>query len=180
MLENDLETHEYQLFFTKTNNVPLDNLKPKVIFSGKISDYYDFFKKDMIKNLNISNETLQSATNNALNSVKQTAKNSMLNKEALKNAGQNLGISLIMQPIAIGLFGDDHYVQVTDYYDNDTPKTRVIKYIVSDEALPEEELESIYSTTNDRSYHFNRGKTASAFSQKDYQKFRRTQNRSQK
>lgn len=181
MLDNDLETHEYQIFFTKTNDIPLDNLTPKVIFTGKLTDYYDFFKKDMIKNLSLSTETLQTASTNALNTVTDSMKNNLgqVTKDSLKNAGQNFGVALIMQPISIGLFGDDHYVQVVDYYENNTPKTRVIKYIVSDEGLPNEELEMIYNSTNDRSYHFNRGKTATAFSQKDYSQFIKTQNRSQ-
>lgn len=181
MLNNDLETHEYQIFFTKTNDIPLDNLSPKVIFTGKLTDYYDFFKKDMIKNLDLSTETLSSASANALKNITDSIKNNLgqITKDSLKNAGQSFGVTIILQPIAIGLIGDEHYVQVVDYYENDIPKTRVIKYIVSDEALPNEELEMIYNSTNDRSYHFNRGKTATAFSQKDYYQFRKTHNRSQ-
>lgn len=180
MLDNDLETHEYQIFYTKTLDIPLDNLTPQVIFTGTLSDYYDFFKKDMVTKLNISNETLQSATSNALNSVKQTVNHTFNKGDILKNAGQNFGIALIMQPIAIGLFGDDHYIQVIDYYNKEVPKTRVIKYIVSDESLPKEELEMIYNSTKDRSYHFNRGKAASTFTVKQYREFRKTHNRIQK
>lgn len=180
MLDNDLETHEYQVFYTKTLDIPLDNLTPKLVFSGTLSDYHDFFKKDMITKLSISNETLQSATSNALNSVKQTVNHTLNKSDILKNAGQNFGIALIMQPIAIGLFGDDHYVQVVDYYNQEVPKTRVIKYIVSDESLPKEELEMIYNSTEDRSYHFNRGKAASTFTVKQYREFRKTHNGVQK
>ena len=145
-----------------------------------LNDYYNFFKKDMVKKLNISNETLQTATSNVLNSVKQTVNHTINKGDILKNAGQNFGIALIMQPIAIGLFGDDHYIQVIDYYNGEVPKTRVIKYIVSDESLPKEELDMIYTSARDRSYHFNRGKAASTFTIKQYREFRKTQNRVQK
>jgi len=179
MLDNDLETHEYQLFYTKTLDIPLKGLTPKVIFRGKIDEYYDFFKKDMVHHLNISNEAIAHATGNALNTLQHMHVENYLNNSAFKNAGESFGISLLMQPIAVGLFGDDQYVEVTDYYEGETPKTRVIKYIVSDESLPEEELSMIYNTAQ-KSYHFNRGKAVTALMHKEYIKARKTLNRSQK
>jgi len=50
MLNNDLETHEYQMFFTKTNDIPLDNLSPKVIFTGKLTDILQSERAQRIKN----------------------------------------------------------------------------------------------------------------------------------
>jgi hypothetical protein len=55
------------------------------------------------------------------------------------------------------VLGDDTYIQVVDYYIEDKPVTRVLKYLVSDDGLDEEEINLVFNTTNDQSYHFRSG-----------------------
>ncbi len=69
------------------------------------------------------------------------------------------------------VFGDDTYIQVTDYYKDDKPVTRLLKYLVSDDGLDTNEMKLVFSTTNDQSYHFRSGgfKTIT-FSKKENEK----------
>lgn len=179
MLDNDLETHEYQLFYTKTLDIPTEGLQAKIVFDGSISGYFNFIEEERKSELKLSNETIGSAVNGALNGAQQAVRQAMNNPDVLQNAVYGMGIGLVVNPLATLVFGDDAYAQVTDFYDGDTPKTRVIKFIQSDESLPEDERKMIYDASNDRSYHFNRGKACSLFISKQYKKFENSCNQEQ-
>ncbi len=139
LIDNDIETNEYQLFVTKTVNIPTDNLKAKVVFIGELEDYFEKYKtiyeQDMTEELSlIAGET----------------------GKVILRAAFSLDNSNIF-------FGDANYAQVTDYTNNGEFATRIIKYIISDENLPKEDQEMIYATTNSDSYHFNKGKVRLLF-----------------
>lgn len=74
---------------------------------------------------------------------------------------QNIGIatvgSIALNAMLGSVLGDDTYVQVKDYYQDDKPTTRVLKYLVSDDGLDENEIKLVFNTTNDQSYHFRSG-----------------------
>lgn len=180
MLENDLETHEYQFFYTSTNRIPINGLTQKIIFSGSLSEYFEFIKNDLnAKRALLSNGTLYTASDSAFNAAINSASKTIKTSDIANNAVQGFGIGLVVNPMAGMLFGDDHYVQVEDYYEGEIPKTRIIKYIVSDESLPKDELKMIYDSSNGRSYHFNRGKTSALLSGKQYDEIIKTINKDQ-
>ncbi len=180
MTENDLETHQYQFFYTSSNGILTNGLTQKIIFSGSLSDYLEFIKNDLnAKRALLSNETLSTASSSAFNAAINTAANTLKKSDLANNAVQGFGIGLVVNPMAGMLFGDDHYAQIEDYYEGETPKTRVIKYIVSDESLPKDELKMIYETSNGRSYHFNRGKASALLNAKKYDEIIKTFNKDQ-
>ena len=45
LIDNDIEINEYQLFVTKTVDIPTDNLKSKVIFTGELEDYLEKYRE---------------------------------------------------------------------------------------------------------------------------------------
>jgi hypothetical protein len=143
LIDNDIETNEYQLFVTKTVNVSTDNLKSKVVFTGEIEDYLEKFREKYEQHIQEELALIAGET------VKFIAR-SIFGKLA---GGDNSNI----------FFGDANYVQVTDYTKDAKLVTRVIKYIVSDENLPLEDQNMIYATTNSDSYHFNEGKVKVLF-----------------
>ena len=169
MLDNDLETHEYQLFYTKTLDIPTEGLEAKIVFDGSLRGYFNFLESERKLQFKITNETIGSSIEGALRGAQQTVKQALNNPNILNNAVYGMGIGLITNPLSTLVFGDDTYAQVTDYYDKKTPKTRVIKFIQSDESLPEDERKMIYDASN-RSYHFNRGKACSLLIPKKYEK----------
>lgn len=179
MIENDLETHQYQFFYTSSNGIPTNGLTQKIIFSGSLTNYFEFIKNDLNAKRTLSNETLSTASGSAFNAAINAASNSIKKSDIANNAVQGFGIGLVVNPMAGMLFGDDHYAQIEDYYEGETPKTRVIKYVVSDESLPNDELKMIYETSNGRSYHFNRGKASALFNAKKYDEIIKTFNKDQ-
>lgn len=180
MLDNDLDTNEYQFFYTKTRDIPTEGLQSKIVLDGTMGDYFDFIQSEQKVQLKVSNETIGSAIQGALDSTQRTVMQTVNSQNFANNAIKGMGIGLIVNPVSTFLLGDDQYVQVTDYFDGQTLKTRVIKFIESDESLPKDERKMIYEASNDRSYHFNRGKTGSLLMPKEYDKFKKTCNEEQK
>lgn len=143
LIDNDIETNEYQLFVTKTVNIPTDNLKAEVIFTGELEDYLEKYREKYEQDIQEELELIANATGKFL-------------FRAFFNGilfGDNSNI----------FFGDANYVQVTDFTDNGKFVTRIIKYIVSDENLPIEDQKMIYATTNSDNYHFNEGQAKLIF-----------------
>lgn len=170
MLDNDIETYEFQLFISKTLDLSLEQLKSKISFMGSYGKYQDFYKKSLSDEKLLSQGTKEAMLNGAVRGTLKTLESAkalqLINYDnLLKNAGMGVGIGLIVNPLAKMAFGDDTYVQVVDYYKGSTPVTRITKLIISDEGLPKDELKMIFNTTNDESYHYNDGKVLSLASQ---------------
>jgi len=143
LIDNDIETNEYQLFVTKTVDVPTDGLKSKVIFTGELEDYLVKYREKYEQDMQ---EELALIANSTGKILFRSVFGGLL-------FGDNSNI----------FFGDANYVQVTDYTKDGKFVTRIIKYIVSDENLPLEDQEMIYDTTNSDNYHFNEGKVKLIF-----------------
>ena len=143
LIDNDIETNEYQLFVTKTVKISTDNLKSEVIFTGELEDYLEKYREKYEQDMQ---EELAIIANSTGKFIFKSVFGGLL-------FGDNSNI----------FFGDANYVQVTDYTDNGKFVTRIIKYIVSDENLPKEHQEMIYATTNSDNYHFNEGQAKLIF-----------------
>jgi hypothetical protein len=179
MLANDIETNEYQFFYTKSLDIPIGGLQKKIVYDGKIGGYFDFIESEHKVELSLSNAAIASAVSSGLDGARQSAMHTISSAEISGDAIRGAGIGLISNPLAKLFLGDDQYIQVADYMDGESVKTRIIKYIVSDEGLPKDELKMIYDASIERSYHFNRGKAASLIASKDYIKALETYNKDQ-
>jgi hypothetical protein len=170
LTKNNFETSEYQLFVTNTRNIPITkDLVAKPIFEGKIKEYYVDFGEKSMQRMKVGEDTIK-----ALNLTDQKYLTDSIYFKDMQSL-QNIGITAVGSAALISLlapvFGDDTYIQVTDYYKDDKPVTRLLKYLVSDDGLDTNEIKLVFSTTNDQSYHFRSGgfKTIT-FSKKENEK----------
>jgi len=143
LIDNDIETNEYQLFVTKTVDVSIDNLKSEVIFTGELEDYFEKYREKYEQDMEEELAIIASSTGKVL--------------------FRSIFGGLLFGDNSNVFFGDANYVQVTDYTKNGKFVTRIIKYIVSDENLPKEDQQMIYATTNSDNYHFNEGQAKLIF-----------------
>ncbi len=143
LIDNDIETNEYQLFVTKTVNISIDNLKSEVIFTGELEDYLEKYREKYEQDMQDELALIASSTS--------------------KIVFKGLFGGLLFGDNSNVFFGDANYVQVTDYSKDGKFVTRIIKYIVSDENLPIEDQNIIYATTNSDNYHFNEGQAKLIF-----------------
>jgi N-acetylglutamate synthase-like GNAT family acetyltransferase len=155
LTKNSFETAEYQLFISNTKNIAVTkDMTPKLIFEGKIKDYYTEYNKMVEKRFNTAEEVSK-----RLAILNQSVGNAVYFKDI--QSLQNIGIatvgSIALNAMLGSVLGDDTYVQVVDYYQDDKPITRVLKYLVSDDGLDENEIKLVFNTTNDQSYHFRSG-----------------------
>ena len=156
MLEDrDITTDEYQLFITNTKNISLNGLTKKEVYNGNMKEYYDNNLKMVENNLPVSKEL-----------ANVFSKNSQLLGNAIASSNfKNIqdfsvvGLTVVAGKMLFGsIFSDEIYIQVFDYYDqNNNPKTRLIKYLISDRTLNKEEKDIIFNTTNDESHHYRNG-----------------------
>ena len=153
--ENDFETAEYQLFITNTKNIELSNdMTSKIVFEGEIDDYYKNYSEVTQKKFSLSEEVAKRTVHD-LDKVANAAFYKDI--KSLENFGIATVGSIALNAMLGGILGDDTYVQVSDYYKYGKPVTRVIKYLVSDDGLDEEEYKMVFNTTNNQSYHFRSG-----------------------
>ena len=153
--DNDFEAYEFQLFVSNTKNIPITkDMTSKVVFEGKAKDYYENFNEINKKRFDTSEEVAK-----RLVSVNQSLGNAAYYKDV--QSLQNIGIatigSMALNAVLGTFLADDTYVQVLDFYENEKKITRVIKYLVSDDGLDEDEYQLVFNTTNDESYHFRSG-----------------------
>lgn len=153
--DNNFEAYEFQLFVSNTNNISITkNMNSKVIFEGNAKDYYENFNEINKKRFDTSEEVAK-----RLVSVNQSLGNAAYYKDV--QSLQNIGIasvgSIALNAVLGTFLADDTYVQVLDFYENEKKITRVIKYLVSDDGLDEDEYQLVFNTTNDESYHFRSG-----------------------
>ena len=148
LTKNNFETSEYQLFVTNTRNIPITkDLVAKPIFEGKIKEYYVDFGEKSMQRMKVGEDTIK-----ALNLTDQKYLTDSIYFKDMQSL-QNIGITAVGSAALISLlapvFGDDTYIQVTDYYKDDKPVTRLLKYLVSDDGLDTNEIKLVFSTTND-------------------------------
>ena len=153
--KNNFETAEYQLFISNTRNIPITkDMTSKVIFEGEIDDYYEEYNKMSTQRFSEGEEIAK-----RLVSMNQSIGNAIYFKDV--QSLQNIGIatvgSIALNAMLGSVLGDDTYIQVTDYYKDDKPVTRILKYLVSDDGLDKEEIKLVFKTTNNQSYHFRSG-----------------------
>lgn len=127
LIENDIDAEQYQLFVTKTVDVPLDELTSKVVFEGEMKEYIE------------------------ANKLKEDSK-----LEALISNRSTVG-KYVSSAFFATAFENNEYVKCVDFYSGDTLKSRIVKYIIADDDLSKKEREEIYKTSNDTSYHYNDG-----------------------
>jgi hypothetical protein len=179
MLANKISTNEYQLFYLKSLDIPLDGLQKKIVYEGKASGYFDFINGEHKEALTLSNATIINSVNTGVDSAKDSAKHTIsgvtIGSEALKGAGMGLVTNLLVN----AFLGNKQYIQVADYSDGKSIKNRVTKYIISDGGLSDDDLKMIYDASMERSYHFNRGKASSLLSFESYFKSAKTYNDTQ-
>jgi len=153
--ENDFETAEYQLFITNTKNIELSNdMTSKIVFEGEIDDYYKNYSEVTQKKFSLSEEVAKRTVHDLDKVANATFYKDI---KSLENFGIATVGSIALNAMLGGILGDDTYVQVSDYYKDGKPVTRVIKYLVSDDGLDEEEYKMVFNTTNNQSYHFRSG-----------------------
>ena len=159
--DNNFETSEYQLFITNTNQVRItEEMSSKLVFEGDISDYYEAYQKMIEKRFRLSEE----ATKRLIDMSKPLGNALYFNDvKSLNNIGIATVGSIALNSVLGTVLGDDTYVQVKDYYLNDELQTRLIKYLVSDDGLDEDEMQLVFNTTNNQSYHFRSGGFQSTF-----------------
>jgi len=156
LTNNDFETYEYQFFVTNTREIAITkDMVEKVVFEGEIEDYYTFYNEMNSKSF----KAYEQLANNIVQHQNKTLGNALYFKDI--KALQNIGIasvgSLALNALLGGILGDDSYVKVVDYYQENKLKTRLIKYIVSDDNLDKAQRELLYKTSNNQSYHFRSG-----------------------
>lgn len=156
LTDNDFETAEYQLFVTNTKNIKITtDLNKKIVYEGEIEDYYKNVNKVNSQKYSFSEESIKHAIDIHSNKLGNAIYYNDI--KTLKDIGvMSLGAAAL-KAMLNGLMDDDIYVQVADYYKNDKPVTRVIKYVVSDDNLDEEEMKLVFNTTSNQSYHFRSG-----------------------
>lgn len=155
LTKNSFETSEYQLFVSNTKNVAITKeMTSKLIFEGKIKDYYEEYNKMVEQRFHAGEEVSKRVL-----AMGQNFGNAVYYKD-IKSL-QNIGIaavgSIALNAMLGSVLGDDTYIQVVDYYKDDKPITRVLKYLVSDDGLDKDEIKLVFNTTNDQSYHFRSG-----------------------
>jgi hypothetical protein len=155
LTKNSFETSEYQLFVSNTKNIPITNdMTSKLIFEGNIKDYYKEYSKMVEQKFQVGEEVSKK-----LVAMNQSLGNAVYFKDI--QSLQNIGIvtvgSIALNAMLGSVLGDDTYVQVMDYYKDNKPITRVLKYLVSDDGLDENEIKLVFNTTNNQSYHFRSG-----------------------
>ncbi|MDK2065442.1 hypothetical protein PT447_10940 [Aliarcobacter butzleri] len=155
LTKNSFETAEYQLFISNTRNIPITkDMTSKLVFEGKIKDYYTEYNKMVEQKFHAGEEVSK-----RLVAMNQSVGNAVYFKDI--QSLQNIGIatvgSIALNAMLGSVLGDDTYVQVVDYYKEDKPITRVLKYLVADDGLDEDEIKLVFNTTNDQSYHFRSG-----------------------
>jgi len=156
LTKDKFETVEYQLFLTNTKNIPITkDMESKVVFEGGIKKYYEEYNAMIEKRFHLGEETTKA--------VLSTDSKFFADAAFYKDAASlnNLGIAIVgdiaLRALFSAMFGDDTYVQAVDYYQDGKPVTRVLKYLVSDDTLDEEEYKLVFNTTDDQSYHFRTG-----------------------
>jgi len=158
MIDNNIESPEFQFFVTKTRNIETSNLKQKIVFEGELEEYYEFYNKLMTKGsqailkANLGEAGLQTFNGAVSNTISSGAGGN--SPEALL---ASMGIGIAVNQALLALNYDASYLQITDYYQDKIPVTRMIKLIVSDESLEYEEVISIFKTSNTKNYHFAEG-----------------------
>lgn len=153
--KNDFETYEYQLFVTNTKNVVItQDMISKVIYEGNIKEYYKNFNEMNKKKFDAIEEVADRLTYLNQSIGKATYYNDV---KSLQNIGIATVGSIALNAMLGSILGDDTYVQVVDYYKDNQPITRVIKYLVSDDDLDNDEMKLVFNTTNNQSYHFRSG-----------------------
>ena len=155
LTNNSFETAEYQLFISNTKNIPITkDMTSKLIFEGEIEDYYKEYNKMVEQKFHTGEEVSKRlmAMNQSLGSAVY-----LKDIQSLQNIGIATVGSIALNAMLGSVLGDDTYVQVVDYYQDDKPVTRVLKYLVSDDRLDEDEIKLVFNTTNDQSYHFRSG-----------------------
>jgi len=156
LTDNDYEAYEYQMFVTNTKKISITtDMERKVIFTGEAEDYY---KKYVESRKNIYAENVHLNSIDIILSQNKLSK-AISNKDL--NSLKNLGVASIGAATLVGIIGDfiedDVYVQVEDYFKNGKRVTRLIKYMVCEDNLDDEELKIAFDTTDNDSYHFRSG-----------------------
>jgi len=157
MAEDNLNgTIEFQFFVSKTRNVDTQGLKSKVVFQGEMEDYYTFYQprmeqssKSMIRD-NVTEVGLKTASGGLQNSIEKGFAGSDING-FLASAG----IGVIVSSVFNTFDTDDTYISIEDFFNAEgTPVTRITKMIVSEDTIDEEELDSIFASSDDQSFHY--------------------------
>lgn len=155
LTKNSFEASEYQVFVSNTKNIPITkNMTSKIVFQGEIEDYYKEYNKMTEKRFQAGEEVAK-----RLVEMNKGLGNAIYYKDiqSLQNIGITTVGSIALNAMLGSVLGDDTYIQVVDYYIEDKPVTRVLKYLISDDGLDEEEINLVFNTTNDQSYHFRSG-----------------------
>ncbi|RXJ98950.1 hypothetical protein CRV02_12935 [Arcobacter sp. CECT 8989] len=155
LTDNDFETYEFQLFVTNTKNVHITkDMTSKIVFEGDVEDYYKNYNEINEKKFKASEEVSK-----RLVEVNQQLGNAVYFKDvqSLNNLGVATIGSIALNSVLGSFLGDDTYVQVLDFYEDEKRVTRVIKYLVSDDGLDKDEYQLVFNTTNDENYHFRSG-----------------------
>ena len=155
LTKNNFEASEYQVFVSNTKNIPITkDMTAKKVFQGEIEDYYKEYSKMTEKRFHLGEEVSKRlvAMNNEFG-------NAVYYKDiqSLQNIGITTIGSIALNAMLGSVLADDTYIDVVDYYKEGKPVTRVLKYLVSDDGLDEEEIKLVFNTTNDQSYHFRSG-----------------------
>jgi len=148
-------TVEFQYFIIKTRDVDVKGLTSKVVFEGELDDYYEFYEPLMQ-----TNSTLMLKSN--LGEVGLQSFNGGVSNAMNGSGGSNVGGMLaaiglgIVINQAVAIFDvDDIFLKVTDYYDEKGEGvTRITKMIVSEDDMDDDEVISVYKTSDDTSYHY--------------------------
>jgi len=152
---NSFETSEYQVFVSNTKNIPITkDMAAKKVFQGEIEDYYKEYSKMTEKRFHAGEEVAK-----RLVAMNKGLGNAIYFKDiqSLQNIGITAVGSIALNAMLGSVLADDTYVDVVDYYKDGKPITKVLKYLVSDDGLDEEEIKLVFNTTNDQSYHFRSG-----------------------
>lgn len=155
LTNNNFESYEFQLFVTNTKKVNISkDMTSKIVFEGDVKDYYKNYNEINKKKFKSSEEVSK-----RLVEVNQELGNAVYFKDV--QSLQNIGIatigSIALNSVLGSFLGDDTYVQVLDFYQDEKRVTRVIKYLVSDDGLDKDEYQLVFNTTNDENYHFRSG-----------------------